>query len=30
MLLAKKDGDEQLLLAENQAWIESSSDSDQE
>ncbi|GJZ58736.1 uncharacterized mitochondrial protein-like protein [Tanacetum coccineum] len=30
MLLAKKDGDEQVLLAEDQAWMESSSDSDQE
>nr|GEZ06991.1 integrase, catalytic region, zinc finger, CCHC-type, peptidase aspartic, catalytic [Tanacetum cinerariifolium] len=30
MLLAKKDKDEQVLLAENQAWMESSSDSDQE
>ncbi|GJY93418.1 hypothetical protein Tco_0509200 [Tanacetum coccineum] len=30
MLLAKKDGDEQVLLAEVQAWMESSSDSDQE
>nr|GEW80515.1 integrase, catalytic region, zinc finger, CCHC-type, peptidase aspartic, catalytic [Tanacetum cinerariifolium] len=30
MLLAKKDSDEQVLLAENQAWMESSSDSDQE
>ncbi|GJZ08400.1 retrotransposon protein, putative, ty3-gypsy subclass [Tanacetum coccineum] len=29
MLLAKKDGDEQVLLAEDQAWMESSSDSDQ-
>nr|GEU63019.1 hypothetical protein [Tanacetum cinerariifolium] len=28
MLLAKKDSDEQVLLAENQAWMESSSDSD--
>nr|GFA45017.1 integrase, catalytic region, zinc finger, CCHC-type, peptidase aspartic, catalytic [Tanacetum cinerariifolium] len=28
MLLAKKDSDEQVLLAEDQAWIESSSDSD--
>nr|GEU67524.1 hypothetical protein [Tanacetum cinerariifolium] len=27
MLLAKKDKDEQVLLAENQAWMESSSDS---
>ncbi|GJS09203.1 integrase, catalytic region, zinc finger, CCHC-type containing protein [Tanacetum coccineum] len=30
MLLAKKEGDEQVLLAEDQAWMESSSDSDQE
>nr|GEY57031.1 integrase, catalytic region, zinc finger, CCHC-type, peptidase aspartic, catalytic [Tanacetum cinerariifolium] len=30
MLLAKKDKDEQILLAEDQAWMESSSDSDQE
>nr|GEZ50446.1 hypothetical protein [Tanacetum cinerariifolium] len=30
MLLAKKDSDEQVLLAEDQAWIESSSDSDKE
>nr|GFD44996.1 hypothetical protein [Tanacetum cinerariifolium] len=30
MLLAKKDSGEQGLLAENQAWMESSSDSDQE
>nr|GEV18799.1 retrovirus-related Pol polyprotein from transposon TNT 1-94 [Tanacetum cinerariifolium] len=30
MFLAKKDSDEQVLLAENQAWMESSSDSDQE
>ncbi|GKG21263.1 hypothetical protein Tco_0383858, partial [Tanacetum coccineum] len=30
MLLAKKDSDEQMLLAEDQAWMESSSDSDQE
>nr|GFC62677.1 hypothetical protein [Tanacetum cinerariifolium] len=30
MLLAKKDIDEQVLLAEDQAWMESSSDSDQE
>nr|GEU64069.1 hypothetical protein [Tanacetum cinerariifolium] len=30
MLLAKKDSDEQVLLAEDQAWMESSSDSDQE
>nr|GEZ23099.1 hypothetical protein [Tanacetum cinerariifolium] len=30
MLLAKKDSDKQVLLAEDQAWIESSSDSDQE
>nr|GEW86441.1 copia protein [Tanacetum cinerariifolium] len=28
MLLAKKDNDEQVLLAEDQAWMESSSDSD--
>nr|GEW62492.1 retrovirus-related Pol polyprotein from transposon TNT 1-94 [Tanacetum cinerariifolium] len=28
--LAKKDSDEQVLLAEDQAWMESSSDSDQE
>nr|GFB02929.1 hypothetical protein [Tanacetum cinerariifolium] len=28
MLLAKKDKDEQVLLAEDQAWMESSSDSD--
>nr|GFB82729.1 hypothetical protein [Tanacetum cinerariifolium] len=28
MLLAKKDQDEQVLLAEDQAWMESSSDSD--
>nr|GEX58503.1 hypothetical protein [Tanacetum cinerariifolium] len=28
MLLAKKDSDEQVLLAEDQAWMESSSDSD--
>ncbi|GJT18746.1 retrovirus-related pol polyprotein from transposon TNT 1-94 [Tanacetum coccineum] len=28
MLLAKKDDDEQVLLSEDQAWIESSSDSD--
>nr|GEY26114.1 hypothetical protein [Tanacetum cinerariifolium] len=27
MLLAKKDKDEQVLLAEDQAWMESSSDS---
>nr|GFA65698.1 hypothetical protein [Tanacetum cinerariifolium] len=27
-LLAKKDSDEQVLLAEDQAWMESSSDSD--
>nr|GEZ77035.1 hypothetical protein [Tanacetum cinerariifolium] len=27
MLLAKKDSDEQVLLAEDQAWMESSSDS---
>nr|GFA29886.1 hypothetical protein [Tanacetum cinerariifolium] len=30
MLLAKKDKDEQVSLAEDQAWMESSSDSDQE
>nr|GFA23496.1 hypothetical protein [Tanacetum cinerariifolium] len=30
MLLAKKDIDEQVLLAANQAWMESSSDSDKE
>nr|GEV08210.1 hypothetical protein [Tanacetum cinerariifolium] len=30
MLLAKKDSDKQDLLAEDQAWMESSSDSDQE
>nr|GFA96256.1 hypothetical protein [Tanacetum cinerariifolium] len=30
MLLAKKDKDEQVLLAKDQAWMESSSDSDQE
>nr|GEU31402.1 retrovirus-related Pol polyprotein from transposon TNT 1-94 [Tanacetum cinerariifolium] len=30
MLLAKKDSDEEVLLAEDQAWMESSSDSDQE
>nr|GEY76260.1 hypothetical protein [Tanacetum cinerariifolium] len=30
MLLAKKDEDEQVLLAEDQAWMESSSDLDQE
>nr|GFC17850.1 hypothetical protein [Tanacetum cinerariifolium] len=30
MLLAKKDSDEQVLLAEDQAWMESDSDSDQE
>nr|GFA68637.1 hypothetical protein [Tanacetum cinerariifolium] len=29
MLLAKKDKDEQVLLAEDQAWMESSCDSDQ-
>nr|GEV90532.1 hypothetical protein [Tanacetum cinerariifolium] len=29
MLLAKKDKDEQVILAEDQAWMESSSDSDQ-
>nr|GEX29028.1 hypothetical protein [Tanacetum cinerariifolium] len=30
MLLAKKDNDEQVLLAEDHAWMESSSDLDQE
>nr|GEY32351.1 hypothetical protein [Tanacetum cinerariifolium] len=30
MLLAKKDSDEQVLLAEDQAWMESSSDFDME
>nr|GEV52887.1 hypothetical protein [Tanacetum cinerariifolium] len=30
MLLAKKEQDEQVLLAEDQAWMESRSDSDQE
>ncbi|GJR07831.1 nucleolar protein 58-like protein [Tanacetum coccineum] len=30
MLLAKKDSDEKVLLAEDQAWMESSSDSDQD
>nr|GFA06465.1 hypothetical protein [Tanacetum cinerariifolium] len=30
MLLAKKDKDEQVFLAKDQAWMESSSDSDQE
>nr|GEZ30000.1 retrovirus-related Pol polyprotein from transposon TNT 1-94 [Tanacetum cinerariifolium] len=30
MLIAKKDKDEQVLLAEDQAWMESSSDLDQE
>nr|GEU33563.1 hypothetical protein [Tanacetum cinerariifolium] len=30
MLLAKKDSDEQVLLDEDHAWMESSSDSDQE
>nr|GFB05770.1 hypothetical protein [Tanacetum cinerariifolium] len=30
MLLGKKDKDEQVLLAKDQAWMESSSDSDQE
>nr|GEY08064.1 hypothetical protein [Tanacetum cinerariifolium] len=30
MMLAKKDKDEQILLAEDRAWMESSSDSDQE
>nr|GEU69894.1 hypothetical protein [Tanacetum cinerariifolium] len=29
ILLSKKDSDEQVLLAEDQAWMESSSDSDQ-
>nr|GFD62901.1 hypothetical protein [Tanacetum cinerariifolium] len=29
-MLAKKDKDEQVLLAENQAWMESSSDSNKE
>ncbi|GJW80711.1 putative ribonuclease H-like domain-containing protein [Tanacetum coccineum] len=29
MLIAKKDSDEQVLLAKDQAWMESSSDSDQ-
>nr|GEU61423.1 hypothetical protein [Tanacetum cinerariifolium] len=29
MLLSKKDSDEQVFLAEDQAWMESSSDSDQ-
>nr|GFD61620.1 hypothetical protein [Tanacetum cinerariifolium] len=29
MLPAKKDKDEQVLLAKDQAWMESSSDSDQ-
>nr|GFB96614.1 hypothetical protein [Tanacetum cinerariifolium] len=29
MLLSKKDSDEQVLLAKDQAWMESSSDSDQ-
>nr|GFD33488.1 hypothetical protein [Tanacetum cinerariifolium] len=28
MLLTKKDKDKQVLLAEDQAWMESSSDSD--
>nr|GFB64348.1 hypothetical protein [Tanacetum cinerariifolium] len=30
MLLAKKDSDEQVLIAEDQAWMESNSDSNQE
>nr|GFD16545.1 hypothetical protein [Tanacetum cinerariifolium] len=30
MLLAKKDKDKQVLLAEDQEWMESSSDKDQE
>ncbi|GKG23387.1 hypothetical protein Tco_0391423, partial [Tanacetum coccineum] len=30
MLLANKDSDEQVLLVEDQAWMESSSDLDQE
>nr|GFD43698.1 hypothetical protein [Tanacetum cinerariifolium] len=30
ILLAKKDKDEQVLLAEDQAWMESSSDSNEE
>nr|GEU70826.1 hypothetical protein [Tanacetum cinerariifolium] len=30
MMLAKKDKDKQVLLAEDQAWMESSSDSDQD
>nr|GFC66734.1 hypothetical protein [Tanacetum cinerariifolium] len=30
MLLAKKDSDEKVLLAEDKAWMKSSSDSDQE
>nr|GFA50981.1 hypothetical protein [Tanacetum cinerariifolium] len=30
MLLAKKDNDEKVLLVEDQAWMESSNDSDQE
>nr|GFC99890.1 hypothetical protein [Tanacetum cinerariifolium] len=30
MLLAKKDSDEQVLFAKDQAWMESNSDSDQE
>nr|GFD03659.1 hypothetical protein [Tanacetum cinerariifolium] len=30
MLLAKKDKDEQVLLAEDQAWMEPSNDSNQE
>nr|GEZ44083.1 hypothetical protein [Tanacetum cinerariifolium] len=30
MLIAKKDSDEQVLLTKDQAWMESSSDSNQE
>nr|GFC97834.1 hypothetical protein [Tanacetum cinerariifolium] len=30
MLLAKKDNDKQVLLADDQAWMKSSIDSDQE
>nr|GFD40773.1 hypothetical protein [Tanacetum cinerariifolium] len=30
MVLAKKEKDDQVLLTEDQAWMESSSDSDQE
>nr|GEZ65586.1 hypothetical protein [Tanacetum cinerariifolium] len=30
MLLAKKDSDEQVVLADDQSWMESSSDSDQD